>query len=66
MLKKQSVQSERPETAMNVPNQEIRNQFLAQACRYLFGPNANFASFSSGLGLAVLQPVAVRSDTNRR
>ncbi len=51
---------------MNVPNHEIRNQFLAQACRYLFGPNANFASFSSGLGLPALQPIAVRSEPNRR
>lgn len=58
--------SEQTESEMNVPNQEIRNQFLAQACRYLFGPNANFAAFSSGLGLPVLQPIAVPSDANRR
>ena len=63
MLKRQSDQTE---TEMNVPNHEIRNQFLAQACRYLFGPNANFASFSSGLGLPALQPIAVRSEPNRR
>lgn len=54
------------ETEMNVPNQDIRNQFLAQACRYLFGPNANHASFSTGLGIPALQPIPLRSDANRR
>jgi hypothetical protein len=44
---------------MNSQAQHIRQQFLAQACRYLFGPTASCEAFLR-LGIPALQPVPVR------
>ncbi|MCK6405004.1 MAG: hypothetical protein L6Q60_03195 [Rhodocyclaceae bacterium] len=42
----------------------IRQQFLAQACRYLFGPTASCESFLR-LGIPSLQPIPVRHNDRR-
>ncbi len=44
---------------MNSKAQDIRQQFLAQACRYLFGPTASCESFLR-LGIPALQPAPAR------
>ncbi len=44
---------------MNSQAQDIRQQFLAQACRYLFGPTASCESFLR-LGIPALQPAPAR------
>jgi hypothetical protein len=50
---------------MNSKAQDIRQQFLAQACRYLFGPTASCESFMR-LGIPALQPIPVRIQEFRR
>ncbi|MFO1346587.1 MAG: hypothetical protein U1E85_09850 [Rhodocyclaceae bacterium] len=50
---------------MNSKAQDIRQQFLAQACRYLFGPTASCESFMR-LGIPALQPMPVRIQEFRR
>ncbi|MFC5300376.1 hypothetical protein [Azospira restricta] len=48
---------------MNNEIQKIRDEFLAQACRYLFGAAANCHAFRPlDFGLPALQPIPV---TNR-
>ena len=50
---------------MNNETNDIRHQFLAQACRYLFGQTANCNSFRHiGLGMPALQPIPVDSQRN--
>lgn len=49
---------------MNNEIQKIRDEFLAQAYRYLFGMAANGNAFRS-LGMPALQPIPVRSRDGR-
>lgn len=50
---------------MNTANHEFRQQFLMQACRYLFGPAANCETLRRlGFGLPALQ--AVPADRRER
>lgn len=52
---------------MNTPNQDFRNQFLAQACRYLFGPAANCEALQKlGLAMPALRPIPVASREHLR
>lgn len=46
--------------------QKIRDEFLAQACRYLFGSAANCNRFQMGLGLPALQPIPVTNRSRQR
>jgi len=46
---------------MNNETQKIRNEFLAQACRYLFGVEAKCCT-----GLPAMQPIPVRSPEHSR
>lgn len=45
--------------------QKIRDEFLAQACRYLFGPAADCGAFHR-LGMPALQPIPVSCQTRQR
>lgn len=49
---------------MSSQTNTIRQQFLAQACRYLFGATASCENFLR-LGVPALQPVPVRHNDNR-
>lgn len=47
---------------MNHEIQKIRDEFLAQACRYLFGPAATCNALRPmGFGQPALQPIPVTS-----
>lgn len=46
---------------MNNEIQKIRDEFLAQAYRYLFGAAANGNFRSLGFGMPALQPIPVRN-----
>ncbi len=50
---------------MNNEIQKIRDEFLAQACRYLFGTAGNCNAFR-GLGLPALQPIPLTARNGRR
>ena len=49
---------------MSTQDQNIRQQFLAQACHYLFGPAASCENFLR-LGIPSLRPVPVSSQQHR-
>ena len=49
---------------MSTQDQNIRQQFLAQACHYLFGPAASCENFLR-LGIPSLRPIPVSSQQHR-
>ncbi|MCP5269214.1 MAG: hypothetical protein H6943_09280 [Zoogloeaceae bacterium] len=51
---------------MNNESTSIRHQFLAQACRYLFGQTANCDAFRHiGLGMPALQPIPISNQQQK-
>lgn len=52
---------------MNQEIQKIRDEFLTQACRYLFGHDANCDTLRQfGFGLQGLQPIPVKPGAPHR
>ncbi len=50
---------------MNNEIQKIRNEFLSQACRYLFGQTANCNGFRQA-GMPALQPIPAGNRSQQR
>lgn len=50
---------------MNNEIQKIRDEFLTQACRYLFGQHFDCSTFRNH-GMPALQPIPVSCQTRQR